>query len=860
MNNDSITKEQQELINELRNRFPLFERIIGRFGNDGEAERIPWFLGLLLSAAMNPEPGACCFVLNKSQATTATVAMLLALIKLQSEFPKLAKDYAKNRFQCGQRVKINPNGSVYEFAGVWNQYRDSNFFKLKVLNEENYISFPIKDILRIEPTEKKTPKGKPNPNFGEFELSFLDRLLDLSTGGNTSLIKNKVLLLMPRAAFGRLIDEIALTTDELAEFRNLSDILPWGSIEVGGGLTPNETYQIVGEPILALTRVPEDLASAAASIESGTQSILVDGARAITRNLQAFDDIVERQRVVILASPDEIDALTLLKEQECPIWDMSPGEILLGESKSKDRQRRSFVGLPVRSAQMQRHAKVTPIPCQNDEIENAAKSLQSAAKLIDGSDDSYEIEEIIARLFQVLCDCSECCFGVGEHTRNILNTASNSLMQSEQWVRSEIIDYLNETIRKLESISNSEGYRSEKADAIVDQILASNLEQCVVIARSSKNIDKLESGLLEYGINIPILTLPTLTQENEYSKIIVPAWLNRRNFANLKNRAVTSNIRILTYPHELDWFTQYEKYQRARYRENHIGIETQSEILGIKPHLLNCLYTSPPDDDSTDEPPVVRIYNRVLTRRINTPTVQKDSDDYREAQRIQFVGNCYTLQTEHANFYKLNQLIDSTNLVDTKLTVEESSELRQGDLTLFRTTGNKEFTRLIAEDELGAENYEHVRQTAELWKSALQTLGSDSHEVKQRLKLNGIDRTIVTIRAWLYDHDRIGPRDDSDIEQIAVVAGDDDLLRRVEEVKDAIRYIRGAHISAGNQLTKYILDEMRDKMNYFNGQPTLVDFEFGEAWIVQVEEIDPERRKYSANLVNRLLWSDDIEF
>ena len=860
MNNDSISKEQQDLINELRSRFLLFERIVGRFGSDAEAERIPWYLGLLLSAAMNPDPGACCFVLNKSPATSATVATLLALIKLQSEFPKLVVDYAKNYFQLRQRVKINPNGYVYEYAGIWDEYQDSRIFKLKILDEENYRSFPINDILRIEPTQKKTPKGKQTSHLGEFVRSPLDRILGLSTGGNTSLIKNQVFMLMPRAAFGRIIDEIAMATEKSTDFCKLSDILPWGSIGVGGSLKPNETHQIVGEPVLALTRVPEDLASAVSSVKSGTKSILVDGARALTRNLQAFDDIVEQQRVVILASPDELDELTSLKEQGCQIWHISPSEILLGESKVKDRQRRSFVGLPVRSAHMRRHAKVTLIPCQDDEIQNAAMSLNFIANTIDSGDETHEVEEILARLFQVLCDCSECCFGVGEHTKQNLQTASSKLKQSEQWLKTDIADYFCKVIYELENISKSEEYRSEKASAFFDQIPVSNHEQCIVIARSPKNIDNLQTVLHECNINVSIRTLPALTQDKEYSRIIVPAWLNRKNFTLLKNRAVSSDIRILTYPHELEWLTQHKMHQRAQYRESHIGIETRSEILGIKPHLLNCLYTSPLNDESTAEPPVVRIYDRVLKRYTNAPTVHKNSEDHREAQRVQFVGDCYTLQTEYANLFKLNQLIDSPDCMDAKLTIEKSSELCRGDLTLFRTSGNKEFTRLIAEDDLGIEKYKRVRQTAELWKTTLHKLGSNSQEVQQRLKLNGIDRSIVTIRAWLYDCDRIGPNNFSDIKYIAVAAGDDEFLRRVEEVKTAIQLIRGAHISAGNQLTKYILDDMREKLTYFDGQPTFIDFEFGEAWIVQVEEIDPERRKYPANRVNRLLWSDAFEF
>ena len=37
-----------DLVGEFRRRFPLFDRIVGWFGEDTPAEPIPWFFGFLL--------------------------------------------------------------------------------------------------------------------------------------------------------------------------------------------------------------------------------------------------------------------------------------------------------------------------------------------------------------------------------------------------------------------------------------------------------------------------------------------------------------------------------------------------------------------------------------------------------------------------------------------------------------------------------------------------------------------------------------------------------------------------------------------------------------------------------------------
>ena len=82
--------DSQELIRELRTRFPIFDNVAGRFGEGSPEERIPWFFALLLAASMKGEPGACCFVLDKTPGTAPLTAVFLALARLQEDFPRLA--------------------------------------------------------------------------------------------------------------------------------------------------------------------------------------------------------------------------------------------------------------------------------------------------------------------------------------------------------------------------------------------------------------------------------------------------------------------------------------------------------------------------------------------------------------------------------------------------------------------------------------------------------------------------------------------------------------------------------------------------------------------------------------------------
>ena len=302
-----------ELIGEFRRRFPLFDRIVGRFGEDTPSERIPWFFGFILAAAGKPGSGACCFVLDKTPGTTAIASILAGLVRLQRDFPSLVERYARTALARGQRVKVRPGDFVYEYEGAWEDF--PGFFRLKLLGEHAWRSFPLVDLLRLEPTDRVRPKGTGSSDLGAFERSPLDDLLDLTTCGNNSVIQNSVLVLMARTHFARAADAIILAPRDAGRLVRLSHFLPWGSIGHDGTLKPNDPYQVVGEPLVAATGVPEDLALASSSASAGTKIVLVDGARRLARDLQAFDDIAGLQRMVVLASPDESEELDLLKDR-----------------------------------------------------------------------------------------------------------------------------------------------------------------------------------------------------------------------------------------------------------------------------------------------------------------------------------------------------------------------------------------------------------------------------------------------------------------------------------------------------------------------------------------------------------------
>ncbi len=859
MRNDTESAMYEDLVVRLKSRFPLLSQLIGQFGTDSPSERIPWFFALLLSAATSHDRGACCFVLNKSPGTTAIAAILLALIKLQEEFPELAEDYARTGLSIGQRVKVKPSDYVYEYDGLWKEHPGK--FRLKVQGERSWRSFPMNEVLRLELTDRVRPKGKLTSPLGAFERSQLDDLLDFDTCGNNSLFRNSVLLYMPQTRFSKAADEIALSQRATKSFERLSRYLPWGSIGAEGELKPDDSFQVRGEPIIAVSKVPEDLAKASSAAEEGTKIVLANGARGLARDLQAYDDIADRQRLVIFASPEEAEALDLLRESDCPVWYMSPEEVLIGEPSATRRKRRSLVGATIRAADIRQSARVEIVPCRDNILQSVAESLGRAATLVSESEEANEAEEILGRLRGVLLECSECCFGIGGKTEDKLHSVQDLVARHGRWLPPEFTGEIDDAINELNDGMSGRNLGQHKAHALLTIIHNETDENWGVVTRAPQTAETIRAGLRELSVEVPVVPISRVSPDIEFSGVVVPAWLNSERFTRLKAMAVTPDIRALTYPFEAEWVSRHLARERRWERSNRMDVEKRSSILGIDSRFLTSTMPHEPEEPIREiEPdlPIFRLEDRVTQRRMKRPSVAHESEDSREAQYVQFFGDCYTLLTEWAELPRLNKLIDSANTDDAGLEQVRASQLVPGDFVLFRASEDKEFIRTIAEDILGLEEYTQVRAMAERWRSSLRLIGESPSEVQQVLKAYGLSRALPTVVGWLHSPHHIGPGNFGDIAVIARAAGDAELLSTKQDVELAITHIRSTHIVAGRQLTQLILGELDGHLSNLDDEPVLLDFNYGAAWVVQVDKVDVERRDYPLNLVNRLLWADDV--
>ena len=619
--------------------------------------------------------------------------------------------------------------------------------------------------------------------------------------------------------------------------------------------------------MVAVTGTPEYLAAACSHAALSTKTVFLDGARRIASSSQAFDEIIERQRTVILASPDESDYIEQVAARGCDIWWMSPDEILVGENSAGVRVRRSFVGATIRAAHIRLNHKVSTVDCRDQTLQRAYVCLRSVLEATKGGEeDISETDRIVRKLFGVLLDCSECCFRVGDETRSILAGAREDFLQSGRWMEREVADGIREAMDFLEQAVEDDSCGRNKSEMLLD-VLSKCEGQWLVATRTERTARRLCEDLGEIVPNQSVLSVPEIGPDREYDGIIVSGWPNHWNFSRLKNYAAAPEIFVLAYPFEKDMLLAHRKHGARRARLNSIGVEERSSILGIEPGLLS--FPRRDEEEETEEPrPKVRRdmspilnFEEKIRRRIHLQSLgATNGGETRQARMVRFYGECYALLSEWVKLPLLNGLIHGSDVGKAKLSSKMSYELSMGDFVLFRAEGDKEFIRLVAEDGLGEAEYERIRNTAELWKRALHGLGDGPEEILSKLARHGFKRKLSTVAQWLGDPDRIAPRYSDDIDIIAETAGDNELASRKDEVKNAISTIRSAHISAGKKLTELIIEELgKGRLEDVGGRPVRYDFVYGQAWIVQVELVETELREYDAGQINRLLWAHDSE-
>ncbi len=858
---NTVQRAQEELATYFRRRFPVLDHIL--FSNESASRNypIPLVFGYFLAAGESDPGNDCCFVLPSAQDSAFMMSILLFISSHMNLSNKFVESYLENALHNGDRVRLLPDGGVYFYRGRHPESSDKVILEVEVKGNACTVTFPVKQVLRLEPTARKTPKGKLSlyPDKYTESLCPMDKLLDTETFGNTSIFKNNVLLLSELSAWEAFIEETRLIRNGHSESSMpvIGEYLPWARIRDDGSFEMNDRFQTYGEPAVAVSHRVENITEACRRADKDCLTVVVDGTQKLTRNIQAYDEILERQKLVVITDYTRQNQVSLMTERGCTTWYLNPNErqldIAVSDRKGIDSGTQfssamsNFGSLSIRTEQ-----------CQDYLLELAARHLDTASRSQRQEvPEDEETNRLMGNLWGFLVRASDL---FGEIAPDLAATFTNKLDELSRqidccrlWISDSLYELLqeaNETLRIVYDNFN-QGVGQSKANALL-RVLAGEYQPAVIV-QYKENREPLKEWLIgKNAASVPVHTRGSIKRDRSFSSVVVTSWRGRGKFESIIHCHAAPTVICLTYPFEEQWLDQYKNGLNKRVIRQNANPAQRAKIIGCLTSSLEALDSAKTDRaDTRPQESTVDPEKYLMSRKKGEAVAELDSDDACDAFYVGFVGLTYAYLLEGRELPVVNRLIQEVLHKSQTIPKRCVHELSIGDYVLFRESGDSDVIRALAQHQMGEAEYDRLRELSSKWKAPLQDL-TRKKDLVALAELLG--RSVQTVRNWVSNDDLIGPGEEGDIEAIAKLTSDTELSACKKDVFNAIKEVRSAHIQAGRKLTDLLLETLRDRIYEIGDEEKQLELPFGKVWIVEVEQISDQPERRSRGQVNRLFW------
>lgn len=844
MNED---RPHTELLSLFQEHFPLLDELTAQIGNK-RAGKFPSMFGFMLECMTATNHDPICFVVPNKKNVATVLSILIALSEIKNRFSEWVSNYAK-QIEPGTRVCVLPHRDVFEYGGVWKDM--PGLFQLRVLNSRgDSRSFPEREVLRLEKTDRARPKGQLERAFPDILSDCpIDQLLKINSFGNKSVFECTTLFFGNQQEYFDFVETLRVSRGTLTV--NLANCLTIGTFSSSSQLTCGGVGTDVLFPMIGVTNRPLHLSRYARETAPFSRYFVVDGAERLVRNIQTFDQIASRQKLVVIASNEEYTSISELKTHGCVVWELAAEELGFGATKEScmpELTQNAKTGL----------SNGLAVEMQNMELTLAADILDRLQDRLVTHDESHELEERISDCWFLLLELSSICTPEQDYDalKHKLGVVKAEIVRNQAYLAKEPAQELLKCIELFDT--NIEKQRSgtcEKMSWLRATLSSAKLSRCVILAKNQESAKWISSWLTKEFPDVGVATYGNVDELSDAATLIVPGWPGRRLWTRLCGTANFSILQFAGYAFELDWLNAYQDRLAA-------VLDSFTLSRNEKCSLMDLAWLADSALPEAREYPrfilnIARTRNRSIPRfetvdaRVTDTGPRKDRIDLdapvdgRDARYVSFVGEAYAYITDGCRLPLLNDLTDGGK---GNVKIISGAELAIGDVVLFREVGESDVIQLIARSLLGETEYHKLRQTAGLWRAPLQRIRADKNTIEKWLGEVGLRRSVQTINLWLNDPDLIGPTGDEDIEKIARMTRDPVLMEKSADVAAAIRQVRKLHQQAGRMLTDLILQALPKEID----KEVKISLEFGEAYIVEVESIEDRLRTYPTLQVNKL--------
>ena len=645
----------------------------------------------------------------------------------------------------------------------------------------------------------------------------------------------------------------------------LKDVLLIGKVQTDGSIDSCYPGQLSGNPAIVLA---SDLYSVIKAIEQGAkvQSIIINSSQntVIDNQLDTLDDL-SREEFPILCLTDTSNSfeLDVLLDRGYNVWRWDASSLV--ETIHASNQKTTGKRIQNCAKQALAYERVN---CA--EINEALHLIYSHKAEIEnqGTDVIATYNKLFNLLFTSLriavpFEREEIC-----RVQSILDDCKVALEHEKRFMSQELYRDLAKAITDFEKVFII-SFDNPKVSKIAEIISSKKYSSvCIVI---SDRLDKVRCE--EYWRNFAVRkhspTIVKVPYPQEYASsdtvrydaTIIVGWLNNKNMRNVIYCYGTQEYIVLTYECEEKWRKAHTKtWSRSLSNSSNNRIVKNSFSRKARSEISDHRFAEATDvmhEETFDE--LTDIENLIQANRCRQYGISAGGQgQIVDAYPVSFVGG-------YLSFYRGgHKVITVTDIITDEsesISLKTPDQLVVGDFVVVREA-DRDIIKDIAERILENSGKPNLRSVALRWKEALkvETMFSTTEDIFEILKLHGCTKGYPTVRNWIENEDQFSLKDKNDLICIAKAMNDQMLLETVDSVYEAGQEVKGAHVQAGQYLSKLLKRQIVEALSSHEGidafniwDPLELQLEdIGKVIILKIIDINRPIQINSSN-TNRLL-------
>jgi hypothetical protein len=346
--------------------------------------------------------------------------------------------------------------------------------------------------------------------------------------------------------------------------------------------------------------------------------------------------------------------------------------------------------------------------------------------------------------------------------------------------------------------------------------------------------------------------------DSEPVKAILTGWAKSNNVNRLLSSFLFSELTVLFYQFEGKYFNSLQNRNKrfssnVKSTINKQGIRSDAETEGKNGYAD--LYKSEATIEVDSNFDIAEFELKIDNAQFSKYIVSGNLSESVKAKRVEFKNDKFIYLTDTHGLLVLENFHQSSNK---SLYIHKSriENLHNGDVIAFLKTERELLNKIVSKQTTPSALTETTKWI-ELWKQLLRNhyklLNNDFNKLVSEMRERGCTRDQVTIRSWLFDELRIGPRKDDDLIAIAIMTDGTELFDNIKTVRAAIKQMTSWRMKASD----FVIEQLKVKIKKSHSQIQMnstIDFEdLGEVEILEITEIKNTHDNIDIRNVNRLL-------